>query len=61
MRINARQRGMSGGDFRLTNCRVAVQRLAMQIGYRHGVEIQQRHTPDARRREILRRRTAQTT
>ena len=41
--------------------RIAVQRLTLQIGERHGVKIQQRELTDARRRQILRSRAAEPT
>ena len=38
--VNSRQRRARRFHFRLTNRRVAVQRLALQVRHRHGIEIQ---------------------
>ena len=57
--VDARQRSPGGFHFRLAHRRVAVQRLALQVGHRHGIEIQQRHASCARRGKVLRGGAAQ--
>ena len=37
-----------------------MQRLALQIGHRHGIKVQQRHLAHTRRGEVLRGGAAQT-
>jgi hypothetical protein len=54
VRVNARQRLAGGIHLRLADGGVAVQRLALQVGERDGVEIEQGELPDAGRRQILR-------
>ncbi len=59
MRVNARQRRAGRAYFWLAHRRVAVQRLALQVGHRHGIEIQQRHAAHARCDKVLRGGAAQ--
>ena len=59
MGVDSRQLQAGGGDFRHTDARIAVQDLALQIGKRDGIEINQRQLPDARGSQIGRRRAAQ--
>ena len=57
--VDAGQRSPGGSHLWLANGRVAVQRLALQVGHRYVIEIQQRHPPHACRRKVLRGRAAQ--
>ena len=61
MGIDGRQLFPRRIHFTLAYRGVAMQRLALQVGYRNGVEIEQRKLPHARRRQILAGRAAQPT
>ena len=53
VRVNARQRLAGRIHLRLADGRVAVQRLALEVGQRDGVEIEQGELTHAGRRQIL--------
>ena len=57
--IHPRQRAAGGVDLRLADGGVAVQGLALKVGERHGIEIEQGKLADACRRQILRGGAAQ--
>ena len=54
VRVNARQRLAGGIHLRLAEGGVAVQRLALQVGERDSVEIEQGELPDPGGGQILR-------
>ncbi len=59
MRIEPRDKLLSALDFRAADIAGAMNHLALQIGQRHHVVIDNSERADARRREILQQRRAE--